>query len=244
MLIFLVSNICETRPINTYNNQACLKPNLPDVQSHAIIYTQNEVPPENRYRKTDGTIVRENLIKDPVKVRRELKDREGDLGQFSRINYAKIYTVENYVRVLNIGMVCPESMQSFQHDNMFGWGTGIPQPPRNRGAGGGSNRGGRSGGGGGGKGKGREEKKDTKGREPKTRETSYYSESQRSTVASSSKPKGRERKFNDEPSRSGTSVLRGNESQYSETKGTTERERRDSQSDSKHHHHHHHRSRK
>ena len=37
---------------------------------------------------------------------------EGDLGLFSRINYSKIYTVENYCRVLNIGTVHPNSMNS------------------------------------------------------------------------------------------------------------------------------------
>lgn len=49
--------------------------------------------------------MKENLSKDPIRVRREQNGPEGDLGAFSRLNYVKIYTVENTVRVLNIGMV-------------------------------------------------------------------------------------------------------------------------------------------
>jgi hypothetical protein len=49
--------------------------------------------------------MKENLSKDPIRVRREQNGAEGDLGLYSRLNYGKIYTVENYVRVLNIGMV-------------------------------------------------------------------------------------------------------------------------------------------
>jgi hypothetical protein len=92
-------------PIHTYNGQATLKPNLPERQQHAIIYTSKECPPENSYTLADGTFVKENLSKDPIRVRREQNGPEGDLGIFSRLNYSKIYTVENYVRVLNIGMV-------------------------------------------------------------------------------------------------------------------------------------------
>jgi hypothetical protein len=54
------------------------------------------------------------LSKDPIKVIREQEDREGDLGALSRINYSKIYTVEKYVRVLNIGMVDKMSLRSLE----------------------------------------------------------------------------------------------------------------------------------
>jgi hypothetical protein len=92
-------------PIHTYSGQATLKPNLPKRQQHAIIYISKDPPEEYSYEAVDGTIVRENLTRDPIKVRREQKGKEGDLGPSSRLNYSKIYTVENYVRVLNIGMV-------------------------------------------------------------------------------------------------------------------------------------------
>lgn len=92
-------------PVHTYNGQATLKPNLPERQQHAIIYTSRECPPEHSYRLNDGTLVKENLSKDPIRVRREQTGPEGDLGVYSRLNYSKIYTVEHYIRVLNIGMV-------------------------------------------------------------------------------------------------------------------------------------------
>jgi len=92
-------------PIHTYNGQATLKPNLPERQQHAIIYTGKDCPPEHSYTTSEGTFIKENLSKDPIRVRREQTGPEGDLGAFSRLNYSKIYTVENYVRVLNIGVV-------------------------------------------------------------------------------------------------------------------------------------------
>lgn len=95
----------DIRPIHTYNGQATLKPNLPERQQHAIIYTSQDCPPEHWYTATDGSIVKENLTKDAIRVKREQKGPEGDLGEYSRLNYSKIYTVENYVRVLNIGIV-------------------------------------------------------------------------------------------------------------------------------------------
>lgn len=61
----------------------------------------------------EGSIrVREALTKDPIRVVRENPDADGDLGDFSRINYAKIYTVEKYVRVLNLGKVHDDSIES------------------------------------------------------------------------------------------------------------------------------------
>ncbi|KAF4633929.1 hypothetical protein G7Y89_g4181 [Cudoniella acicularis] len=97
------NSICS--PIHTYNGQATLKPNLPERQQHAIIYTSQDCPPEHSYVANDGSIVKENLSKDPIKVHKDQKGPEGDLGVYSRLNYSKIYTVENYVRVLSIGMV-------------------------------------------------------------------------------------------------------------------------------------------
>ena len=50
-------------------------------------------------------MIYEELSKDSIKVHREQKDDEGDLGTLSRLNYSKVYTVEKNLRVLNIGMV-------------------------------------------------------------------------------------------------------------------------------------------
>jgi hypothetical protein len=106
-----------------------LKPNLPEPQQHAIIYTSKHPPAENWYEAEDGTIVKEDLSKDPIRVVREQTDAEGDLGTLSRINYSKIYTVENYVRVLNIGKVHDNSMQSLI-DNSLVQRKDPPEKPR------------------------------------------------------------------------------------------------------------------
>ncbi|KUJ17188.1 uncharacterized protein LY89DRAFT_685117 [Mollisia scopiformis] len=109
--------ICS--PIHTYSGQATLKPNLPDRQQHAIIYTSAR-PPEERWQyDTNGNVVREELTKDPIRVVRDLDDEESDLGDLARINYAKIYTIEKYVRVLNIGKVHANSMESLLASCLF-----------------------------------------------------------------------------------------------------------------------------
>jgi hypothetical protein len=61
--------------------------------------------------------VRENLTRDPIRVKRQQIGPEGDLGSYSRINYSKIYAVEDYVRVLNIGMVHNDSMESLMKNS-------------------------------------------------------------------------------------------------------------------------------
>lgn len=100
-------------PIHSYGGQATLKPNLPEPEQHAMIYTSPNPPEEHCLYDSDGKVVaREALSKDPIRVRQELNDEQGDLGCFSRINYAKIYTVEKYVRILNIGKVHEDSMDS------------------------------------------------------------------------------------------------------------------------------------
>jgi hypothetical protein len=117
-----MSLIAIFRPINTYGGQATLKPKLPERQQHAIIYTSEQVPEELSYKAPDGTIMRECLVKSPIKVIPERVDADGQfysLHPASRINYSKIYTVENYVRVLNIGKVDKNSHQSFLDDSML-----------------------------------------------------------------------------------------------------------------------------
>jgi hypothetical protein len=105
-------------PIQTYSGQATLKPNLREVQQHAIIYTSRECPDEYSYTTYDGKIVREQLSKDLIKVRNKQSAPERHLDPRSGLNYSKIYTVENYVRVLNIGMVDKDSMSSLRRNSM------------------------------------------------------------------------------------------------------------------------------
>jgi hypothetical protein len=116
------------RPIQTYSGQATFKPNLPDRNQHAIIHTSKHCPEELSYKADDGTIVWEELSKDPIRVNSEQKGPEGQLEPASRLNYSKIYTVEHYVRVLNIGMVDKDSLASLQRNSMISRGTPAEKP--------------------------------------------------------------------------------------------------------------------
>ncbi|PQE19803.1 heterokaryon incompatibility protein [Rutstroemia sp. NJR-2017a WRK4] len=100
------------RPIHTYSGHATLKHNLPDVQQHTMIYTTENPPAPHWYYAEDGSVVQEQLTKVPIRVVSQQSSPEGELDPKSRLNYSKIYTVEHYVRVLNIGMVHNDSMMA------------------------------------------------------------------------------------------------------------------------------------
>ncbi|KAE9367982.1 hypothetical protein N431DRAFT_561801 [Stipitochalara longipes BDJ] len=122
------NNICS--PIQTYSGQATLKYNLPDRKQHAIIYTSRECPKEYSYKAKDGSTVREGLVKDPIRVQSEQDGPEGRLHPLSRLNYSKIYTVENYVRVLNIGMVHKDYISSLWRNSMIYRATPAEKPTK------------------------------------------------------------------------------------------------------------------
>lgn len=105
-------------PIHTYSGQATLKPKLPAPNLHTIIHTTPECPDVYEYRYNDE-VISEKLTKDPIRVISENEESEGRLHELSRLNYSKVYTVEHYVRVLNIGMVASTSMNSLMYDS--GW---------------------------------------------------------------------------------------------------------------------------
>ncbi|KUJ07135.1 uncharacterized protein LY89DRAFT_660871 [Mollisia scopiformis] len=110
--------ICS--PIHSYGGQATLKENLPDLEQHAIIHTSSEAPAGRcEYDAAGYIIAQEQLSKVPIRVIQELNHADGDLGDCSRINYAKIYTVEKYVRVLNIGRVHESSMDALLASSFF-----------------------------------------------------------------------------------------------------------------------------
>ena len=98
-------------PFTLTADKPLLKPNLSERTQHAIIHSSDLAPHEHIYHAANGTIVTENLDQ-RSKVRCEQSGPEGDLGALLRIKYSKIYTVENYVRVLNIGMVEDEWVPS------------------------------------------------------------------------------------------------------------------------------------
>jgi hypothetical protein len=107
------------RPIHTYKGQATLKPNLLNRQEHAIIYTGEHVPEEQRYVTDDGTEVFENLSKDLIRVTSEQNGSEGVLNPASRINYNTIYIVEDDVRILNSGVVHADSIGTLRRSSLL-----------------------------------------------------------------------------------------------------------------------------
>lgn len=62
-------------------------------------------------------------------MRREQSGPEGDLDSFSRINFSKVYTVENNVRVLNIEMVTKECLSSLKYNSYINPSLELPEPP-------------------------------------------------------------------------------------------------------------------
>ncbi len=120
------------RPIHTYGNQACLKPNLPDVNQHAIIHTSEYPPNERSYIDEKGIKRFEELSKTPIRVVSERKDQEGDLGESSRLNYSKVYTVEFYARVLNIGMVHRDHLETLTANSFVKQRVEPPEGPKHR----------------------------------------------------------------------------------------------------------------
>jgi hypothetical protein len=80
-------------PILTYGKQGTTKPGCKP-EDHAIVYSEGQ----KSLALTD-----EVLIKRPIRV--VMKDREDPLHFSSRINYAKVYTVEHNTKVHFIGKV-------------------------------------------------------------------------------------------------------------------------------------------
>lgn len=52
------SKICD-RAIHTYAGWATLKPNLPDPENHAVIYTSEMLPPKLQQTDEHGTVISE-----------------------------------------------------------------------------------------------------------------------------------------------------------------------------------------
>jgi len=75
-------------------------------EDHAIIYTKDR-PPTLLQGEMD-------LDKDPIEV--EPKTPRDTLEVGSRINYAKIYTVEHNVKVHFVGRIAPDSQRRFISD--------------------------------------------------------------------------------------------------------------------------------
>ncbi|PMD67526.1 uncharacterized protein K444DRAFT_494050, partial [Hyaloscypha bicolor E] len=82
---------CVCLPIKTYGGQGTRKAGAQALH-HAVIYSGKEVVDKG-----------ENLIKKAVRV--EMSSPREKLDSASRINYARVYTIEYNVKVLFIGRV-------------------------------------------------------------------------------------------------------------------------------------------
>lgn len=121
----------DCSPIHTYSGLATFKNKLPAPQRHTIIYTTLESPGETCAKDDNGKWVYEDLILRPIRVINErMEDNDGNLDPLSRLNYSKVYTVEHYVRVLNIGMVASKSLGSLLVDSNWSSKPIGVHPPR------------------------------------------------------------------------------------------------------------------
>ncbi|PVH71178.1 hypothetical protein DL98DRAFT_435672, partial [Cadophora sp. DSE1049] len=98
---------CQCLPILTYGGQGTLKTGV-KAKDHAIIYTG-----------TPAIFKGEKLELDPIKM--DPNSSRDKLDQASRINYAKIYTVEHNVKVHFIGKLEKSSRRKFMTDFDLVW---------------------------------------------------------------------------------------------------------------------------
>jgi hypothetical protein len=88
----------------TYGSQGTNKPGV-KAEYHAMIYTSRAVP---------SPLWGEQLVKRAVRM--ELSSPEEKLDPTSRVNYAKVYTIEHNVRVCFIGKIHADSRATFETD--------------------------------------------------------------------------------------------------------------------------------
>lgn len=97
---------CWCVPINTYNGRGVAKfqaNNRRDIEAHAIIFMSG----------TEATSPdwEHSMPKEPIQVVPAGKDQQ--LDEMSRINYAKVHTLEHNVKVMNVGKISLSSMSFF-----------------------------------------------------------------------------------------------------------------------------------
>ena len=91
----------------TYKYQATNKPGVKP-QDHAIIYTEDKNKKGERPTEAPGE---EKLQNKPIRM--DPKTTRDQLDPLSRLNYAKIYTVEYNVKVSFIGSIHTKSVENF-----------------------------------------------------------------------------------------------------------------------------------
>jgi hypothetical protein len=87
-----------TRPITTYGGRGTSKQGV-DQGQHAIIYMQGQAPA--RLAAETG------MVKEPLEV---IPAGHQKLDRMSRVNFAKMYTVEHNVKVMDVGKVSQDSL--------------------------------------------------------------------------------------------------------------------------------------
>lgn len=94
------TNCCS--PITTYNGRGTAKPGLTKeaAEAHAIIYMSTEQPARLQ--------LEDRMIKRPIAV--NASNPRQRLDRMSRVNFLKVYTVEHYVKVMDVGVVARDSM--------------------------------------------------------------------------------------------------------------------------------------
>jgi len=92
-------------PILTYGHRGATKTGI-KLEHHAIIYTSEEPPPTLQGEP--------KLHKKAIRVRSETPREK--LSPDSRLNYAKVYTIEHNVEVCFIGRIHESSEHTFRTD--------------------------------------------------------------------------------------------------------------------------------
>jgi hypothetical protein len=92
-------------PVLTYGEQGTSKPGV-NADDHAIIHTDRNPP-----RELNGE---RRLVKKPIRVVPESPNHK--LRPESRVNYAKVYTIEHNVKVCFIGQIHKDSEAAFFTD--------------------------------------------------------------------------------------------------------------------------------
>jgi hypothetical protein len=88
------------RPISTYGGRGTAR-NGRDPSAHAIIYMSDTTP--SRLPSETG------MTKKPLQVDPAGPDQK--LDAMSRVSFARVYTVEDNVKVMKIGKISPSSMK-------------------------------------------------------------------------------------------------------------------------------------
>lgn len=100
-------------PILTYGKRGTTKPGVKSAH-HAIIFTESRSanPPRSLSSPPRGAEYEPQLPNSPVCV--ELMDPRNQLDVMSRLNYAKVYTVEHNIKVCFLGRIHKDSRAEFE----------------------------------------------------------------------------------------------------------------------------------